>query len=42
MSQYADDATLVLDGSKQSLMAALNTLETYRAISSLLVNTCKM
>ena len=39
LSQYADDTTLVLDGSKRSLMAALNTLETYGAISSLLVNT---
>ena len=39
LSQYADNTTLVLDGSKRSLMAALNTLET--AISSLLVNTDK-
>ena len=39
LSQYADDTTLVLDGSKRSLMAALNTLETYGAISGLLVNT---
>ena len=41
MSQYADDTTLILDGSRQSLMAALNTLETYVVISGLLVNTDK-
>ena len=41
LSQYADDTTLVLDGSRRSLMAALNTLETYVAISGLLVNTDK-
>ena len=39
LSQYADDTTLV--GNKRSLMAALNTLETYGAISGLLVNTDK-
>ena len=42
MSQYADNTTLVLDGSGQSLRAALNTLEVYGAISGLLVNTDKM
>ena len=41
MSQYADDTTLILDGSRQSFLAALNTLETYGAISGLLVNTEK-
>ena len=41
MSQYADNTTLVLYGSGQSLIAALNTLEIYRAISGLLVNTDK-
>ena len=39
LSQYANDTTLVLDGSKLSLMAALNMLETYGAITGLLVNT---
>ena len=42
MSQYADDTSLILGGSRQSLMATLNTFETYGAISGLLVNTDKM
>ena len=29
MSQSADDTTLILDGSRQSLLAALNMLDTY-------------
>ena len=41
LSQYADNTTLVLNGSKRSLLAALNMLETYGAISGLLVNTDK-
>ena len=29
MTQFANDTTLFLDGSKDSLVAALNTLEIY-------------
>ena len=30
VSQYADDTTLILDGSKESLMCALQVLENFR------------
>ena len=41
ISQYADDATLILDGQNVSLRAALNTLEIYGTVSELKVNTDK-
>ena len=41
LSQYADDTTLILDGSGRSILAALNTLEIYGGISGLKVNTDK-
>ena len=41
MTQFADDTTLFLDGSKDSLVAALNTLEIFGSLSGLKVNTEK-
>ena len=41
ISQFADDTTIYLDGSKDSLLAALNTLEIYGCLSGLVVNTDK-
>ena len=39
LSQFADDTTLILDGTYQSLQAALNVLEVFGSLSGLLVNT---
>ena len=41
ISQFADDTTLVLDGTRESLLAALNTLEIYGTASGLKINTDK-
>ena len=41
LSQYADDTTLILDGSQQSLQNALNILEIFGTYSGLKVNTDK-
>ena len=41
ISQYADDTTLILNGSKESLLAALNVLETFGSMSGLQINTDK-
>ena len=41
LTQFADDTTLFLDGSQESLQAALNILEIYGSISGLKVNTEK-
>ena len=41
MVQYADDTTIILDGSRDSLQATLNVLETYGLLSGLRVNTEK-
>ena len=41
ITQYADDTTLFLDGSQDSLLAALNTLETFGTYSGLKMNTEK-
>ena len=38
ISQFAEDTTIFLDGSKDSLLAALNTLEIYGCLSGLVVN----
>ena len=38
ISQFADDTTLLLDGSQSSLQAALNTLEIYGCYSGLKMN----
>ena len=41
MTQFADDTTLILDGSCSSLQAALNTLEIFGNYSGLKINTEK-
>ena len=41
ITQFADDITLILDGSRESLLAALNVLETFGSISGLKINTDK-
>ena len=41
ITQFADDTTLILDGSKDSLVAALNTLEIFGSMSGLKINTNK-
>ena len=41
ISQFADDTSLILDGSKESLLAAMNTLEIFGNISGLKLNTQK-
>ena len=41
ITQFADDTTLVLDGSQSSLKAALNTLEIFGSYSGLKMNTNK-
>ena len=40
--QFADDTTVILDGSRQSLQATLNTLEIFGNLSGLLVNKEKI
>ena len=41
ITQFADDTTLILDGSKESLVAPLNTLEIFGSMSGLKINTDK-
>ena len=41
LSQFADDTTLILDGTPHSLQAALNVLEVFGSLSGLKVNTEK-
>ena len=41
ISQFADDTTLMLDGTQLSLQAALNTLEIFGSISGLFMNKDK-
>ena len=41
ISQYADDTTMILDGSKKSLLSALLDLELFGAISGLRLNDKK-
>ena len=41
ITQFADDTTLILDGSKNTLLAALNVLEVYGNMSGLRVNMDK-
>ena len=38
ITQFADDTTLMLDGSLRSLQATLNTLEIYGSLSGLQIN----
>ena len=41
ISQFADDTTLILDGSEDSLQAALNTIEIFGSMSGLMMNKDK-
>ena len=41
MTQFADDTTVFLDGTKDSLVAALNTLEIFGSLSGLKINMDK-
>ena len=41
ITQFADDTTIILDGSERSLLSALNTIEIFRTISGLKMNTSK-
>ena len=41
ITQFADDTTLILDGTKDSLIAAINVLEVFGSISGLQINTEK-
>ena len=41
LTQFADDTTLILDGSVSSLQAALNTLEIFGNFSGLQMNRAK-
>ena len=41
MTQFADDTTILLDGSQNSVNGSLNTLEVFGTISGLLMNTDK-
>lgn len=41
LSQYADDTTLILDGTKESLIASLKTLDDFYEISGLKLNDKK-
>ena len=41
LSQYADDTSLALDGSPDSLFAALDTIEFFSSFSGLRINTSK-
>ena len=41
LSQYADDTTLILDGSEESLLEALNLIESFGNISGLKLNNSK-
>ena len=41
LTQFADDATLILDSSQSSLQAALNTIEVFGSYSGLKINKSK-
>ena len=41
ISQYADDTTLILDGSRESLLAALKMLDDFSKVSGLRLNDKK-
>ena len=41
LCQFADDTTLILDGSDESLVASLNTIEIFGTYSGLKMNTSK-
>ena len=41
ITQFADDTTIILDGSARSLLSALNTIEIFRTMSGLKMNSSK-
>ena len=41
ITQFADDTTIILNGTSVSLLAALNTLKVYGSYSGLKINTDK-
>ena len=41
ITQFADDTTIILDGSERSLLSALNTIEIFGSVSGLKMNTSK-
>ena len=41
LSQYADDTTLILDGSEESLLESLKIIDYFGSISGLRLNTIK-
>ena len=41
ISQYADDTTLILDGSRESLLACLKMLDDFSKVSGLRLNDKK-
>ena len=41
LSQFTDDTTIILDGSEQSLAAAIKTLDSFAKLSNLKVNSSK-
>ena len=41
ITQFADDTTLILNGTKQSLTAALDTLKIFGSLSGLMINVDK-
>ena len=41
ITQFADDTTITLDGTEDSLQASLNVLEIFGSISGLKINTEK-
>ena len=42
LSQYADDTTLILDGTKESVKASLKTLDDFKEVSGLKLNDKKL
>ena len=41
ITQFADDTTIIMDGFRDSLEAALNTIEMFGSMSGLKMNTSK-
>ena len=41
ITQFADDPTLILDGSERTLLSALNTIEIFGTVSGLKMNKSK-
>ena len=41
ITQFADETTIILDGSERSLLSVLNTIEIFGTISGLKINSSK-